>query len=160
MKTILLTQGKYAIVDDEDYEYLRQWKWFYLRGYSVRSVYLGKKRNGKYTGKTEYMHRVIAKTPNGKFTDHVNQDKLDNRGTNLRTCNKAQNSMNRTKQINNTSGHKGVSWNRRLEKWESYIWKSGKKTFLGYFTSLNEAARAYNIKALELHGSFAKLNLI
>jgi hypothetical protein len=85
-KMIPLTQGKFALVDDEDFEWLNQYKWRLRNGYAGRdsSILLGPRRN-------ILMHREVAGTPEGLFTDHANGNKLDNRRCNLRICNKSQN---------------------------------------------------------------------
>ena len=100
-KRILLTKNKVAIVDDEDYEWLNQWKWKYHKdNYGYRTV--------KYN-KSIFMHRIINKTPDGLFTDHINREGLDNRKCNLRTVTRNQNIFNSKPRKNNTSGYKGVT---------------------------------------------------
>lgn len=129
MKKIPLTQGKFAIVDDEDYKLLNKQSWYLSsHGYAM-------------TGKSphQYMHRIINKTPKGFLTDHINRDTLDNRKINLRVADKRINSINRGLQSNNTSGHKGISWSKQHKKWETYIWKNGVKIMLGIFKNFNDA---------------------
>jgi len=120
--------NKYAVVDDADFGLASQYTWHLSsHGYAVsRHPYL-------------YMHRLINKTPIGSITDHINRDTLDNRQSNLRTCDKRVNSINRTIQSNNKSGHKGISWNKDMRKWETYIWNYGKKIMLGFFADISEA---------------------
>ena len=89
--------------------------------------------------------------------DHKNNQPLDNRKENLRLCTNQENAFNSSKPRNNTSGAKGVSWNKRDRKYEAYI-SCGKRRNLGMFTDLIEAAKAYNAAALELFGEFAKIN--
>src|SRR5260221_205877 len=101
----------FVIVDDEDYEYLNQWKWHLSsNGYAVRRPYIkGSEKTGqKHT--VVWMHRVINNTPAGRDTDHINRDRLDNRRSNLRTATFSQNSMNKGLSKSNTSGIKGISW--------------------------------------------------
>lgn len=157
MKEIELTQGKVAIVDDEDFEYISQWKWCYhSAGYAVRAE--GKRGKQVHI----YMHREILKPPSGMFTDHVNGDRLDNRKINLRSCNDSQNASNKGLQKNNTSGYKGASWCNKYKKWLSSITftknRRVSKKFLGYFKSAEAAARAYDKAAREKFGEFARLN--
>lgn len=152
-KQIPLTQGKYALVDDEDFDYLNQWKWHYGRGgYACRG-------SGHKGYPAIYMHRLIMNTPQGMQTDHINRDKLDNRRNNLRICDASQNRANIGKRINNTSGYTGVARFRRV-KWQAYINKGGRRFSLGHFQTKEAAARAYNEKALELFGEYATLNRI
>jgi len=134
MKKIKLTKNRYALVDAEDFDYLSQWKWQYgLVGYAYRS--LDKKTK-------VYMHRCINKTPKGKFTDHINRDKLDNRKTNLRTVTGMENGRNRGKNKNNTSGYKGVSWDKSKKSWLAHIKVNYKLLFLGRFKDIKDAIKA------------------
>lgn len=151
-KLIPLTQGKFAIVDAADYEWLSQWKWYYDNGYAVRKE--GPRRNHCKI----YMHRQLAGTPRGKITDHTNGDGLDNRRANLRICTQAENLRNRGLQRNNTSGYKGAYWHAQAGRWYSKIKAGGKNISLGMFDTAEEAARAYDAAALELYGEFASLN--
>ncbi len=105
MKKIPLTQGKFALVDDEDFEYLNQWKWKFLSGYAAR-------KKGK---KTIYMHRLVNNTLDNKSTDHINMNKSDNRKENLRSSTSSQNKFNRDS-MGGSSKYKGVSWNKKREK--------------------------------------------
>ena len=162
MKEIQLTQGKVALVDDADYEYLNQWKWHANKNgnkfYASRSITVSQ---GKQ--KTISMHRVITKNINPKMhTDHLNGNGLDNRKINLRICTNSQNAMNQSKQINNTSGYKGVSYykNSINKKWMATIKINNIKIYLGLFTNPKDAAIAYNAAANNFFGEFAKLNEI
>jgi len=151
MKKIPLTQGKYAIVDDDMFDYLNQWKWHLSRfGYAVR----------KPGPEQIYMHRAILKSEKGTSTDHINHDKLDNRRENLRICTTSQNMRNRGKQANNTSGYKGVFWSIPAKKWRAQITVMKKSIHLGLFTTPKEAAKVYNKAAIKHFGEFARLNIV
>ena len=156
MKRKPLTQGKYATVDDADYEALSRFKWYFNNGYA--------RRNKKPRGVgLLHMHRVIANTPNGMFTDHINGNKLDNRRENLRVCTHSLNKANRGKPKNNTSGFKGVFYqkdHRRKKPWTAHITVKRKSIALGYFSTKHEAALAYNKAAKELFGEFARPNVL
>lgn len=152
-KSIPLTKGKFALVDDGDYEWLMQRKWQYLKiGYAACSDW------GHGNRKMIYMHRLINNTPDGKLTDHINLDKLDNRRKNLRLCSRSENGMNRTSSRVNSSGYKGVYFVRRVSLWVASIKVSGTQHHLGYFHSSEDAARAYDKAAKEYHGTFARCN--
>jgi len=156
MKTIGLTCSKVAIVDDDTFDYLNQWKWQYDgHGYASRRETIGYKKS-----KTVLMHREIIGTPKGMETDHINGNGLDNRKSNLRICTTSQNGMNRDKQLNNTSGYKGVRFDKRGGKWQAYIRFDHKFVHLGLFIDAKEAAKAYDIAALRLFGKFAKTNFL
>lgn len=154
MKKIPLTRGKYALVDNEDFEYLNQWKWYCNSGRACRTVSLpgdcAKKRNRKVV----YMHRLIMNDPKNMEVDHINSDPLDNRKSNLRICKMSDNKKNRLLNKNNKSGYKGVSWNERLGKWVVVV----QNKHIGCFLDKELAARKYNEVALSLFGEFAKLN--
>ena len=141
----------YTLVDDDDFEYLNQWKWCVLKApktfYVVRSDPL------------IYMHREVVHAPKGKVTDHINHDGLDNRKENLRICSIQQNNMN-TSSRKGTSKYKGVSWDKATKKWRSFCNLNKKQYYLGSFETEEKAAMAYNKKAKETYGDFANLNNI
>lgn len=151
MKKIPLTQGKYAIVDDSDFAELSKFKWYFRNGYAVRTMQKGGKK------KTVRMHRIIVKTPIGMDTDHINRDKLDNRRNNLRICSRAENVANSFRS-DNTSGFRGIWFNKRLKKWQAGLNKSGKHIYVGIFKNINEAVSAYNKVAVKYFGEFIKPN--
>ncbi|MHC4565348.1 MAG: AP2 domain-containing protein [Planctomycetota bacterium] len=159
-RRIPLTQGKYAIVDPEDFDWLNKYKWHAKRVpagfYAGRA---GPLRNGK-SGKPIPMHRQLLKVGRGMVVDHINHDGLDNRRANLRPATLAQNSRNRRKV--KTAGHyskyKGLTWYKSSKQWRAMIMTDGKSKSLGYFDDEIEAARAYDAAARELHGEFAALN--
>jgi hypothetical protein len=156
MKFIPLTQGKVAIVDDEDFEKLNRYKW---NAGLIGNIWYAKRMvtsNGRRKDMT--MHRQLMKKPSGKFIDHINHDGLDNRRENLRICTRSQNNKNHRKLKNNTSGMNNVHWYKKSKKWMAYIKKDGKKTHLGLFIDKEEAGRAVDKKAKELFGEFAVLN--
>ena len=93
----------------------------------------------------------------GEQTDHINHNCLDNRISNLRKCNSSQNNCNKPPRIV-TSKYKGVGWNKEMKKWRSRIRINNKEYYLGHFDCEIEAAKAYDTKALELHGEFAYTN--
>lgn len=149
MKNISLTGGngigRSIIVDDEDYEYLNQFKWHYGNGYAVTSW--GKRPNRKKMS----VHQLLTDCPKGMMVDHRNRNKLDNTRQNLRVCTNSQNQMNAKKQINSSSEYKGVI---KSKPWRATY---GRKT-IGYFDSEIEAAQAYDRYAKEMYGEYANLN--
>lgn len=150
MRTIHLTKGQFVQVDDRDYEFLNQWKWRCNGHYAVRTITKPKRY-------TILMHRLILEcmgNENFELSDHINGDKLDNRRVNLRPATRSQNMWNSRKQVNNTSGAKGVT--KHQGKWRADIGINGKRRYLGHFDSVKAAAAAYSIAAKELYGEFAR----
>lgn len=155
MRQIKLTKGKYALVDDQDYEGLSQYRWQYNGNYATRSIWVTKDRTAKVS-----MHRVILPPPPGKEVDHMNGDKLDNRRANLRVCLRSENHINKGLAKNNTSGYKGVSLSPVTLKWMAYLWKDGKNHLLGSFKTKELAAKEFKKHYVALHGEFAQRGLI
>lgn len=99
------------------------------------------------------IHRLIFLMHYGylpEMLDHIDRNKLNNRIENLRECDKEVNSWNRDKQANNTSGYRGVSWNKAAGKWHAYIKIKGKRKHLGLFSTPEEANEAYEKAKSEL----------
>lgn len=151
MKLIPLSKGEFAMIDDSDFESVSKYKWFLVNGYAGKAV------NGRRNAK-EYLHRFLVKPEITQSIDHANGDKLDNRRFNLRVCSHSENLKNQKTRTDNTSGFKGVS--RHRKKWMAYIELDYKRTYLGHFTTKEEAALAYNKAAVKMHKEFAKLNRI
>jgi hypothetical protein len=156
MKKISIIPGLSALVDDEDFEYLNQWKWYASQ--SRNTVYATRKQCDFPT--TISMHRVILNAPDGVQVDHINGYGLDNRKENLRLCTNAENACNGRLRKNNTSGFRGVTWRNRDKKWRAQITVDGKCISLGLFKDAREAAIAYDQAALKYHGTFSTLNNI
>lgn len=151
MRQIPLTHGKFALVDDCDFEWLMQWKWHvhcsHGTCYAVRTPYRPIDRRHD----TVRMHRAILNAPKHLLVDHINHNGLDNRRENLRFCTNAQNIQNRRgPQSNSTTGYRGVHWNKFAQKFSAQIAVNGVKIHLGYFNTGVDAARAYE-EAARLH---------
>ncbi len=152
MKKIPLTHGKFAIVDDDVYLHLSPFKWHFDRhGYAKRTLPIG-----PFTRKKVSMHRMVAQTPKGMDTDHINGDKLDNRRENLRACTRSQNLLNRGAQKNSTTKQKGVFWYKRYNKYEVQLMVRKVKHNLGYYQSKDEAVRVAADFMKKNHGEFCR----
>lgn len=150
---ILKIKDKQCILDEEDFYYYSQWKWqINNSGYVRRTL----KQAGK-PDKTVYLHRLIMMPPIGKEIDHINGNKLDNRKSNLRICNRSNNMLNSKKRIKKCSSkYKYVYWNKTNKRWNvevGEIWG-------GAFKDEKLAGIRANELIKELHGEFAKLNII
>ena len=154
---ISLTQGKTTVIDLEDFEKVRKYKWttFQYR----HSAYAGRS-TPKIKGKkdTMFMHRLILDAHKGREVDHINGDGLDNRRCNIRLCSKSQNQANRKKQLGLSSQYKGVSWHKKDRKWMSSIKLNGKSIYLGEFNREIDAAYIYDDAARKYFGEFANTN--
>lgn len=159
MKRIPLTQGKYALVDDEDFEWLNQFKW---AAHKDRGIFYAVSRSSRKDGeqKTIRMHRLILGLlyKDGNISDHRNGNGIDNQRHNLRKCTVAQNAANKTKTGNNK--YRGVSLHKRSGKWYASITVNGKRKHLGSFGKETDAAKAYNKASLKYHGEYGRPNAI
>lgn len=158
MKTIALTQGFHAIVDDDDFEELSCFKWHATR--SKQNYYA---RRGIWNGHKMFMvsmHRIIMKANPGQVIDHRDGDTFNNQKSNLRFCTYSQNNANKIPKRNGSSKYKGVYWHKRSKVWGANIGVDHKQKNLGYYSSEKDAAEAYNKEALNIYGDFARLNTI
>lgn len=153
-------KNRFVKVDDSDFEYLNQWKWYYNQvnydsksknGYGYRTLGRGLDR-----GTHLYMHRLIMQPPKNMVIDHINGDGLDNRRKNLRIITKEQNCLIRSKRYNSTNAYKGITKISGNNKFIARVGFAGKQHYLGTFNSALIAHRAYLKKAKELHGEFAR----
>ncbi len=157
-RRIKLTQGKYAIVDVEDFEQLNQHKWLCTHaGYALRAA---PNKSGKGPKQVKIpMHRLLCLVPDGMFVDHINRNPLDNRKANLRPATHRQNVWNRklTRKTKKTR-YTGVHWDNRREKWQVLVRIDGRNRGFGSYADEVEAARAYDRVAKQHRGEFAVLN--
>jgi hypothetical protein len=162
MKEIELTKGYKALVDDNDYDWLSQWKWHCCDKsetsprYAARCEYLGMV-DGKPKNKHVSMHRVITGAKRGLEVDHINGNGIDNRRDNLRVCTRKQNSRNVSGR-SHSSKYKGVSWDKRRQWWRANIRANHKFFYIGVYQTEEDAAKAYDQKAKEFFGEYARPN--
>lgn len=153
-RQIPLTQGLVAIVDEADAIAVLAYRWHAYRDgrtfYAKREI---RRQDGSRT--TLRLHNFLT---GWSMTDHRNGDGLDNRRSNLRQATTAQNNANLRRGVRNTSGFKGVNWSKKSSVWRAEIRANGQSRFLGHHSTPEEAARAYDAAARELHGEFACLN--
>lgn len=160
MKRIKLTQGKFAIVDNEDYELVKQWKWCAVL---YRNSFYAVSNRHRWENKTPIcikMARIIMGAKKGQVVDHINHNTLDNRRKNLRICSPIQNSYNRRIGKNNTTGYKGVSKCTSLcryygkDVFQAQIRVNGKLITLGYGTNKGKLAQLYQDASIKYFGHF------
>jgi hypothetical protein len=156
MKEITLTQGKVALVDDEDFEYLSRFNWHVKRTNRKWKVLyaVAHEPNTKRNSTKLRMHRLLL--PDAKEIDHINGDGLDNRRCNLRPATHRQN-LAKSRRPLGASGLIGVD--QLYGKWRARITVNGIGHHLGMFTSKEEAVSAYNAAAQKFNGEFARTNL-
>lgn len=151
MREIKLTQGKFAQVDDSDYDWLNQWKWHLVGNYAYHCFWF----NGKKI--TVSMHEMIMGNLGGLITDHIDRCGTNNQRHNLRPVTISQNAMNRVSYVDSSSKHKGVSWCEFEKSWKAAIMKDGLK-FRKRFKTEIEAAYQYDVWCIELHGEYSRIN--
>jgi hypothetical protein len=141
-----LTKGKQAIIDKEDIAVVKDYGWCSeYRGYAVATI----------NNKRVLMHRLIMNCPDNMEVDHINEDKLDNRKINLRVCLRKENVANIKRIKTNKTGYRGVSYNKKIRAYQSYIYINNKHVYLGKFKTIEEAAEAYKKASLEYHKEFS-----
>lgn len=161
-------KGYKTQVSDADYDAIKKDKWRCERsGNSLSVIKLSREviAPNKRIYRRVYLSRFLLQCPKGLVVDHINGDRLDNRRENLRICTGAQNSKNRRKASNNTSGYKGVyfrkNWKNRVNKkkrWTAIIIVDQKRINLGDYLTAEEGGKAYDRAAKRYFGEFAKLN--
>ena len=148
-------KGQYALVDDCD-KWVLNLRWAGKRGRSGIIYAIVSQWKGGLN--TQLLHRLIlGLKPGDPNVDHKDGNGLNNLRNNLRLATQSQNCMNRQKTWG-ISKYKGVSWDKDVNKWRSHIAKNGSQICLGRYISEIEAAEAYDKKAIELFGEFARLN--
>lgn len=155
MKEIKLTRGYVTQVDDEDFEWLNQWKWH--AGGRDGSRYVWRSyRISKTKTKSIAMHRLIMDTPDGMVVDHIDHDGLNNQRSNLRNCTNQQNHMNMAPYMGGK--YVGITYDGTARRWVAAIKADGIIRNMGSFKTAEEAAEARDLSALYYFGEFAYLN--
>lgn len=160
MKTLITSCGKKVLVDDNNFSVLNKHRW-----------YVGKHKYAfrHWRHRPLYMHRFILGARAGQRVDHVNGNGLDNRRKNLRICSHSKNLQNQIRKPgpHKTSRFKGVSWDKRCQRWEVGICAGpknskgyAKRIFLGRYISEVKAARVYDAAARRHFGEFANTNFV
>lgn len=147
MKIIQLTRGKTAVIDDGDYEKVSRHKWAFLSsgtGYATARI----------NKKSILLHRFILNAPSGLDVDHIDHDGLNNVRENLRVCKRSENIANSRLYINNTSGRKGVCFNKKTDKWYAYIGFDNKDINLGEYEDFFDAVSARENAEILYFGKF------
>ena len=157
-RRIYLGEGKWVILDQQDYYRLSGFKW-YVNGNGVNFYAFRNMVVGPGLTKMKSMHREIMGSPKGMLVDHRNRDTFDNRRENLRLATHSQNSCNtERKKTGRSSQYRGVSWDKKRGYWNTQVVSKGKMVFFGRYKNEIEAAKAYDAAARKYHGEFARLN--
>ena len=160
MRLITLTKNQFAKVDDDMYEELMEYKWQAAYDKKTRSFYAIRPSRVDGNKSTIRMSRVVARAPSSKMVDHDDHDTLNNTLSNLRICTSSENACNRRPKSNSISGYKGVAFYKSTSRWVAHIRVDKKLKHLGYFKCKHDAAKAYNLAAMEYQGEFAYINII
>lgn len=157
---VTLTKGHEAVIDAADVPLVAGFHWGSqihnrqdgtIRVCAARTEYLPEKKR-----RVVYMHREIAQTPSGLDTDHIDGNALNNRRSNLRWATRSQNVQNQGRRSDNSSGFKGVHWDKKRKNYRAYIYLQGNRRHLGYFRNAEDAAAAYAKASCEMHGEFGR----
>lgn len=154
-REIPLTQGKVALVDDEDAELVLAHRWCASKD---RTTFYAMRASGSRSDGTRKITRLHTFLTGWPLVDHINGNGLDNRRANLRPASHSENLRNQRLSRANTSGYKGVVWHRASKRWHARIKLNGRTISLKYHATPEDAAHAYDAAAVELHGEFARLN--
>jgi len=152
MATIQTTNGYAVLIDDADFDLVSSYRWRVMRdGYASCRI-----RQGK-TQRTLYMHRLLCGLDFGdsRYVDHKNLTRLDNRRQNLRVCTALENVHNTSLRKSNTSGYKGVTFDKRRGTWVARVRCNGTRHHMTGFVSAKDAHTALCLLREELHGAFA-----
>jgi hypothetical protein len=156
MIEIPLTQGQFAIIDDEDFKLVNEYTWYAAWSTNTNSFYAHtsvRNPNGKQV--LLGMHRLIMDAPKGMHVDHIDHNTLDNRREKLRICTRSQNKCNSRVYANNSCGHKNIYWNKARNKWHAHISVNKKQIHLGYHINIEDAIAAAKAGRQKYHGDFA-----
>lgn len=155
----ILVKNKYVLIDDDNHAYFLTMKWEFVKSKSGNEYARARIKHISGKSKSVLMHRLVVGIQDGdrREVDHINNNTLDNRRENLRIVTKTENRANR-RSLRGVSKYKGVVFDKSVEKWKASIGLNGKHINLGRFKSEDEAARAYDLKAIELYGDYAFTN--
>lgn len=148
---IFTTNGKRdveVLIDDEDWPLVSQYQWWAVNQHGT--IYI--------INRALKLHRVIMDAPNGYSVDHINGNTLDNRKGNLRICLNKDNVKNSKRPHNNTSGVKGVCWDKNRSKWMAKIKVDQRTINLGRYNDIEEANKAYFNAGRKYFGEFFRAN--
>jgi hypothetical protein len=153
-----LTRGYEAIIDAADIQIVSSTLWQAVL--DRNTIYASRSKNSCHSKRDEttLMHRLIMSAPKGLLVDHINRNGLDNRRTNLRIATNSENLQNQKRRADNSSGVKGVTWKSDRNTWRAQIRVGERRIHLGYFTEVDEAAKAYRNASIHYHGEFGRVS--
>lgn len=155
---IPLSQGLVALIDEEDFAFVSQWKWHVDRCGKAAYARRYRRVSESSGGQVVWLSRELLNAPDDMLVDHINGDTLDNRRCNLRLASPSQNNQNRRSRAGSTSQYVGVCWDKNHQRWRAAIQVERRSIYLGLFADEADAGRAYDSAAREHFGEFAQLN--
>ena len=157
MREIELSQEKVALVDDEDYEWLSQWKWHASFDPTTQGFY-ARRQDRRYWLHTAIWEHYNGPIPEGRTTDHIDNNGLNSQKLNLRLATPSQQNQNRRRQVNNKTGYIGVSENLSGKKYRARITVEKHRIDLGSYNDIEEAIRVRDQAVRQYFGDFAVLH--
>ena len=165
MKELVIESKKHGThtiqYDEEDADKVEPYRWIIVKGYGTFYVRrnLPRRPNGSRPTPIS-LHRELVACPKDMMVDHIDGNGLNNTRDNLRVCDASENMSNRPATKQSSTGYKGAykTGDSKLNPYSAKIQKDKKVYCLGHYKTPEEAARAYDKKAKELHGEFAVLN--
>ena len=156
---ITLTKGHEAIIDAEDVHMVDSGNWYAM--IAGNTVYACRRVHSGMHSRVVLLHRVLMEPPDGLVVDHIDGNGLNNRrrasNCNIRIATRSQNLMNSGIYKHNSSGFRGVSWDKAKQKWRANIMMDGRSMHLGYFLTPEDASATYERVSKELYGHFRRI---
>lgn len=155
MAYVPLTRGKTAVIDAADAHLVGGVNWCAVKFGDTFYAATNRRLDGKR--RVAYAHRDLMTPPDDMIVDHIDGNGLNCRRSNMRLATRAQNVRNSRRPKHNTSGFKGVSYNRKNQRWQAHIKVDSKSTYLGLYATPEDAYAAYCVASERYHGKYGRI---